>query len=95
MQVRIGDRVRVDEREGFVEEVVRWIDKVRGMKDYEARAFTDQCRMEIGPDYREKWGMVLVNFGKTRKRVPIQRVKILEGRDDKSTAIGFGGPTSL
>jgi len=95
VRVRIGDKVLVDGREGFVEDVVRWIDRIRGMRDYEAKAFTGQCRMQCGPDYREKWGVVLVNFGKTRKRVPIQRVKILEGRDDKSPAVGFGSTTSM
>lgn len=77
----VGDRVKCPDGEGYVVEVTRWRDRVIELEEYEAREFSERCRCEIGPPYREEWGRVAVRVGSRTKTYPIQRIEVIEGRD--------------
>lgn len=80
-QIFVGDRVRTPDGEGFAEDFVSWRTRIEGMHDYEAREFSEQCRMQCGPEFRERWGRVLVRVGARARWYDLAKVTVVEGRD--------------
>ncbi len=81
MKIYIGDRVSTPDGEGFVEEFWSWRDRLIEMSDVEAREFSEQCRMECGPEFRTRWGRVMVRVGARAKRYTLAQISVTEGRD--------------
>jgi hypothetical protein len=77
----VGDRVHTPDGEGFVEEFMTWRDRILEMGDVEAREFTEQCRMENGPEFKQTWGRVLVRVSGRARRYSLQQITVIEGRD--------------
>lgn len=80
----IGDTVSVPGGTGNVLGVETWRSKIEGMRESEARAFSERCSREVGLNFREAWGMVLVDIKGKKKWWPIAAVKVIEGRDGKA-----------
>jgi len=83
-EVWIGDTVSVPGGQGNVLNVERWREKVLGMSEQAAKTFSETCSREVGLEFRDTWGMVLVDVGGSCKWWPIADVQVLEGRDVKT-----------
>jgi hypothetical protein len=77
----VGDKVQTPDGVGYVEEFTSWRDRILEMIDAEAKEFTEQCRMECGPEYKTVWGRVTVRVGQQARRYPLAQVTVIEGRD--------------
>lgn len=77
----VGDKVRTPDGVGYVEEFTSWRDRILEMSDAEAKEFTEQCRMECGPEYKEAWGRVTVRVEQRARRYPLAQITVIEGRD--------------
>jgi len=55
------------------------------MNDFEAREFSEQCRVEVGKNYKEDWVELLVAVKGMKRRCLGTQVTVLEGRDDKAS----------
>lgn len=81
MDLFVGDLVRTPDGDGYVEEVVRWRDRLIELSDLEAREFSGDCRLECGPEYQERWGLVRVRVRGTSRQYRLVNITVLEGRD--------------
>jgi len=77
----VGDKVQTPDGVGYVEEFTSWRDRILEMIDAEAKEFTEQCRMECGPEYKTAWGRVIVRVGQRARRYTLAQVTVIEGRD--------------
>jgi hypothetical protein len=77
----IGDEVEVPAGRGVVAAVETWRSKVDGMSEVKAKAFCEQCRREVGVDFRHTWGIVLVEVAGKPRWYPIASVRVVRGRD--------------
>lgn len=77
----IGDEVEVPAGRGVVAAIETWRSKVDGMSEAEAKAFSDQCRREVGVDFQRAWGMALVEAAGKTRWWPIASVRVVRGRD--------------
>jgi hypothetical protein len=80
----MGDKVETPIGVGYVEDAQSWREKIRGMKYWQAREFSDRCRIDVGDDFKEKWIEVIVKIKGRLHRFLRHQVTILEGRDVKT-----------
>lgn len=80
----IGDKVKTVWGVGMVHDARSWRERISDMNDYEAREFSDQCRIEAGHGYKEDWVELLVLVNGMKRRVLGHQVTVLEGRDAKA-----------
>jgi len=78
----IGDTVRTAYGDGEVVDARSWREAISGMNDYEAKEFSDKCRVEAGNNFTEDWVEILVNVGGMKRRLLGKDVQVLEGRND-------------
>lgn len=83
-KIFIGDKVKTPWGIGYVHDARSWRDKIIEMADFEAREFSNRCRIEVGSGYIEDWVELLVVVGPMKRRVLGTQVTVLEGRDGES-----------
>ncbi len=65
MRFFVGDIVETPNGTGVVERSIRWIDRIREMdNDGDAVLFSSRCKREVGNNYKEEWGEVIVSIGR-------------------------------
>ena len=79
--IYVGDTVETTHGKGVVLDARSWRECITDMNDWEAREFSDKCRIEAGMRYKEKWIELLVRINGKRRRYLGHQVKVLEGRD--------------
>jgi len=83
-RIFIGDKVKTIWGVGIVHDARSWRERISEMNDFEAREFSDRCRVEVGKNYKEDWVELLVAVGGMKRRCLGTQVTVLEGRDDKT-----------
>lgn len=82
----IGDKVKTPHGIGYVEDAESWRERIKGMKYWQAREFSDRCQLDVGDDFKEKWVEILVRINNRVHRFLRHQITILEGRDAKNEA---------
>ena len=80
-KIFVGDKVSTPWGEGYVRDARSWREVIDDMDDYEALEFSERCRVEVGPDYKEKWVEIFVEVQGLRRKMLGSQVEVLEGRD--------------
>jgi len=79
--IYIGDKVRTNQGDGFVEDARTWRDVIVEMNDYEAAEFSNRCKVEVGLNFKEDWVEVAVRVKGRVRRFLSKDIQILQGRD--------------
>lgn len=79
-KIFVGDLVRTPAGDGYVEDAQSWREKIVDMGEWEAKEFSDRCRVESGLNYQEDWVEILVKVGGHYKRYLGHQIQVLESR---------------
>ncbi|MEJ2294935.1 MAG: hypothetical protein P8Y23_09200 [Candidatus Lokiarchaeota archaeon] len=77
----IGDKVETKYGIGWIRKVTSWRDRIVEMNDFEAVAFSNDCKRLCGINYKEDWVELLVEINGTLKDLQASAVNLLEGRE--------------
>lgn len=78
----IGDKVKTQWGDGIVHDARSWREVISDMEDYEAREFSNKCKIEAGLNFTEDWVELLVLVNGRKRRLLGHQVIVLEGRDE-------------
>jgi len=81
-KIFIGDKVKTKWGNGIVHDARSWRESVVDMGEYEAREFSDKCKVEVGMGFVDDWVELIVSIGGRMRRMLGHQVTVLEGRDD-------------
>jgi len=82
-RVFVGDRVQTPDGEGIVVRVETWRQRVVGMREADAREFSELCRAHVGDDFQRVWFRAMVKIRGVGRWHDCRAITVVESRAEK------------